>query len=84
MSLYLDGEWEAAHASLEECQQMYPDDGPTNYLLKFMHEHGGEAPMDWKGYRDARGCLSGVCVCMHAAACSYAGNGKGIEMQEDV
>jgi hypothetical protein len=53
LSLYLDGEWEAAQAILEECQAVYPDDGPTKYLLSFMHETGGEAPLDWRGYREA-------------------------------
>lgn len=53
LTLYLDGEWEAAQATLEECHLVYPNDGPTGKLLSIMQETGGELPFDWRGYREA-------------------------------
>lgn len=48
---YIDGNWEAAASKFEEGLKIFPSDGPTNTLLKYMRENNCTAPSDWKGYR---------------------------------
>ncbi|CAK4615767.1 hypothetical protein LEN26_002915 [Aphanomyces euteiches] len=56
MQQYLDGKWDAAHASLTAAYQVHAD-GPTDVLLKTLkretsNPNGGYAcPTWWKGYR---------------------------------
>jgi len=52
LGYFLDGEWEAAQACLEECLAVHKEDGPSKAILKYMAELNHEVPFDWKGYRE--------------------------------
>ena len=48
---YIDGKWNKAKQKLMECQEMFPNDGPTSVLLNVMEKLNFKAPRDWKGNR---------------------------------
>jgi class 3 adenylate cyclase len=48
---YIQGNWPKARELLEQCHRDVEDDGPTNFLLKFMGECDFVAPPKWNGYR---------------------------------
>lgn len=52
---YRDGAWATARIHLQACDAWKAGgkgDGPARVLLGFMAEHGGEAPVGWKGVRE--------------------------------
>ena len=48
---YVDGDWEAAKAALEEALALKPRDGPAGSLLHFMQALAFAPPTDWRGCR---------------------------------
>jgi len=55
VSAYAAGDWGTASSLLLLCQREVPDDGPTERVLAFMRQQGGEemvCPQTWKGYRE--------------------------------
>lgn len=55
---YLAGEWGEAHALFVQCEQMLPDDGPTQTLKSYIERRDCVAPSSWKGAagRGLRAC----------------------------
>lgn len=52
---YQEGAWPIACANFQACDKWKAGgkgDGPARVLLRFMAEHGGKAPMGWKGFRE--------------------------------
>jgi len=49
---YEAGEWPVAQSMLKAIKHpIKKEDGPSAALLRFMKEHGGQAPVGWPGYR---------------------------------
>ncbi len=42
---FTEGRWSDAEALLERL----PNDGPSRFLLRHIHDHGGQPPADWHG-----------------------------------
>jgi class 3 adenylate cyclase len=58
LELYLQGDWTTAKGFFEKATQMMKEipffekgDGPSNTLLRYMENHGWQAPSSWKGFR---------------------------------
>jgi hypothetical protein len=51
MELYIEGNFESAKETLEECLSIKPRDGPSLTLIDYMGDFGYKAPSDWEGYR---------------------------------
>jgi len=49
---YVNGEWAAAKQLFEEALAIkQSSDGPTNAIMKFMHDYNYTSPLEWKGFR---------------------------------
>jgi class 3 adenylate cyclase len=58
LELYLQGDWATARGFFEKASQQMSQipffekgDGPSNTLLRYMENHGWQAPSSWKGFR---------------------------------
>ena len=45
------GSWLVASVGLKELLEERPRDKAAQVLYDFIQEHGGKAPVNWKGYR---------------------------------
>jgi class 3 adenylate cyclase len=54
MTAYIKGDWQKARDIFHETMLLSNgQDGPSKFLIKEIDDHGGSAPHDWQGYRDA-------------------------------
>lgn len=48
---YINGNWTVANNKFQKCLKIFPQDGPTKALLKYIHSYNFVAPTSWKGYK---------------------------------
>ena len=49
--LYLKGQWMLAKENYEKALQLKKNDGPSNFILRYMKEKDYICPIEWNGYR---------------------------------
>jgi hypothetical protein len=51
LDAYIEGKWQESKRVLELCQEQFPEDVPTKFILSVMEKHEFHAPITWPGYR---------------------------------
>lgn len=52
IDFYVLGAWDSSKKYLDEAKKLIPDDGPANFLYKYMAKYNFSKPKNWRGFRN--------------------------------